>query len=340
MSTLLDTLVKRLDAEERADGRFHADCPFCGKAPYSRTGRPAQHFSFCDKGYKCFVCDRGGKLVELAEHLRLNLGQSTRETREHAQDQERPRFPWQDDPGPLLERYCGALDRVARWQAYKPLSIDSIGQYRLGVGRLPLWSQRTGRQYFYRYRRLIAPVFDVQGHCVALHGRAYHPDDDGPKWLSASGSDKRQLFVAGRLERGCMVIIIENYVDAIFAHQINPIAAYIACGTAGWQRAWTERLRAVAPRHVLVWLGHDLAGNGSVYHYHELRAAWEAEIVQRRATNPRLSALPFPQPPRPRGPQIAEQLLDAGIATDLYIWPRGTPPRADIGWWLMQEVHP
>jgi hypothetical protein len=48
--------------------------------------------------------------------------------------------------------------------AYKPLSLDSILRWKLGVGILP--SSRCEK------RRLILPVFDG-GRLVAFHGRAY-----------------------------------------------------------------------------------------------------------------------------------------------------------------------
>jgi hypothetical protein len=71
---------------------------------------------------------------------------------------------WQQRPEYYLSGYTGALDRVTRWVAYKPLTLDSIMRWKLGVGMFP--ASRS------EHRRLILPVF-AEGRIVAFHGRAY-----------------------------------------------------------------------------------------------------------------------------------------------------------------------
>lgn len=327
MASLFDTLCARLHAEPDSRGECWLDCPACGHGN--------KHFSFNERVGHCFACDYSGSLTQIAALLQIQPDERARPAR-RAQKAQAPR-QWQTRPDLWLERYCAALERVQAWQSYKPLSLDSIAAFRLGVGRLPLWSERTQRWYDYPQRRLIVPVFGASGRCVAFHGRAYLPDDDGPKWLSASGSDKRTLFVVGVLEPGCTVVVCENYADAILAYQVEPSACYIPIGGLSWQVAWTDQIAAARPAQVLVWLDHDLSGNGSRYHVVELLALWRADIEARRAANPALAARPFPNPPIPRGPKIANDFLAIGVKARRYEWPRGTPLKADIGWALMQE---
>ena len=328
---LLDQLVQELGAEHRRDGEYHADCPYCGKP----AKRGQTHFSMSTQGFYCFVCDTGGGLSQLAYDL--NLPHRPHHTRPTLAPLPEVPPPWRKDPEVLLSRYEHAYDRVQAWGAYKPLSLDSLAQFRLGVGQLPLWDADRQQVRWSRYRRLIVPVFDRTGQCVALHGRQRLRCDHGPKWLCATGSSKKELFIAGPWEPGVMVIIVENYVDAILARQMNPAATYVAIGATQWHDHWTRQIATLCPQHVLVWLDHDLAGNGSAFHRRALLDAWVAEITQRRQDNPHLATRPWPQPPQPIAPQIATQLHYAGVAVDCYQWPEGTPPKADMGWFLTQS---
>lgn len=310
MDDLLSTLATRLNATERRDGRHHADCPYCGK----EAKRAQTHFSFCDKGYSCWVCGEQGGLRKLARYLELTPDLPITPAR--AQEPPKPR-QWQLAPERWLAGYLEAPTRLQDWQSYKPLSIDTIARYRLGVGVLP--SSRC------RMRRLIVPVF-VAGDVVALHGRAYLPGDDDARWLTAGGSRKDVLFNADALRPGADVIIAENMVDALLAQEAEPNVVGVAGGGVAWRDTWTQQIVASRPRRVLVWLDHDLAGNGSRYHAAELLATWRERNPQARHT------------PAPRGPQIANALLSAGVRASVYQWPRGTPLKADLGWALAQEM--
>lgn len=303
MTTLLDTLAQRLDAQLRRDNRYHADCPFCHK----EAKQAQKHFSFCEAGYICWVCDAQGGLKALAEHLDVEGDASVAPRRA-----ERPQEPrhWQKRPEYYLDRYCGALDRVTRWQDYKPLSLDSIARFRLGVGVLP--ASRCEK------RRLIVPIFS-QGQVVAFHGRAYRDDDTDAKWLTAGGSSKQVLFNADALHGNPTVAICENYIDAILIMQAEPALVAVAGGGVSWREEWTNQVAHARPKHVLVLLDNDLAGWPSAEVYAELAAQWRDEH-------------PGVKPPEPRGPKIARSLLAAGVRSVRGpAWPPGTPPKWDIG---------
>lgn len=309
-------LCAELRVEPDRNGEAWIDCPWCQKGN--------KHFSFSTNGYHCFACDRGSKsLLMLARQLQLQPSERPARARQEAP---RPR-QWQQASDRWLDRYCEALDRVTAWQSYKPLSLDTIAGFRLGVGVLP--SSRC------QHKRLIVPVLD-RGKVVAFHGRAFRSEDTDVKWLSAGGSDKRVLFVAGELQPGCTVVIVENYVDAILAWQCEPNGCYIPLGGLSWQPEWTAQIALARPRGALVWLDHDLAGNGSRWHHREMLEAWRVEMIARRTADPKLAARPFPPDPEPRAPKIANELLAVGIRTHIYEWPKGSAWKADIGSELMK----
>ncbi len=308
MTDLLTILAHRLHADERRDGRYHADCMFCGK----EEKRGQTHFSFGEQGYYCFVCGAKGGLAALARHLDVRADAPI--TPRAPKPPPEPRH-WQTDAR-VLESYTSALDVVTCWTAYKPLSLDTIRRARLGVGVLP--ASRS------RHRRLILPVFE-SGRLIALHGRAFLPEDQDAKWLTAGGSRKDALYGAEQLRGGADVIICENMVDALLAMDAQPGVVAVAGGGVAWRDEWTQQIAASRPARVLVWLDNDLAGAPNASTYAALTRQW-------RQARP---GLPLPEP---RGPQIANDLLAAGVAARVYAWPRGTPPKADLGYALMQGV--
>jgi hypothetical protein len=309
-TTTFDTLCAQLHVEPDRKGEVWIDCPWCGHGK--------KHFSFSERGYKCFSCDRKGKaLSAIAAELSIQPDERARPVR-RAQAPQQPR-QWQQRPEFWLDRFCGALNRVQAWQSYKPLSLDSIAKYRLGVGKLP--ASRC------EYPRLVIPVF-AAGRCVALHGRAYLAGDTEAKWLTAGGSSKQVLFNIDAVRAGSDVAICENFVDAILVMQRYPDVVAVAGGGASWQESWTQQLIERRPRAVLVLLDNDLAGWPNEPTYAALSAAWQRER-------------PGATIPEPRGPKIATALLSAGLrrvrGPD---WPRGTPAKWDIGSELMQGGMP
>ena len=325
-TALFDSLCTQLHAEPDRKGEVWIDCPSCGK--------DKKHFSFNETTGHCFACDYSGSISQIA--ALLNICAENKPVKARRTAPQRPEY-WQRNPEPWLARYCEAFDRISRWEAYKPLSLDSLARHRLGVGKLPIWSEKQCRWYDYPHRRLIVPVFN-NGVCVAFHGRACDPADSGAKWLCASGSDKKVLFLTRPIKQGDTLVLVENYVDAILASEAAPDAVYAALGGASWQEQWTAQIAASRPARALVWLDHDLAGNGSRYHEAELLALWRHGVEARRAAKPELAARPFPKPPEPRGPKIANDLNAAGVATQLYVWKRGTPLKQDLGAELLRAV--
>lgn len=269
MTNLLKQLAIHLNAELRRDGEWHANCPYCGK-PMKRGDT---HFSFSDKGFKCFVgnCGVSGSLRKLAKHVGLDTGDyiAPSYTPEPIKV-ESSVFPYS-----LIERYERHPKRIELWQAYKPIPEELIIRYRLGVGKLP--DEKGG---FMKTDRLTIP-FIRDGKLVMLRGRAMnnHP----VKWMTC-GSPAR-LFNGESITRDCIVIVMENQADALvgwdyWKHENGvPVASSGGAGT--WLTSWSEYIRKVNPRGVLIAMDNDKAGQeGGVKVANSLRAARYLNPIQ------------------------------------------------------------
>lgn len=353
MADLLNALCAKLGTDLDYQGRAHADCPFCGAEGRSRSGGAKFHFYLFDRGGRrgavCWSCGWGtkgytppadwrgprpGTLAALAYALEVQ-GVDTIAPRAAP---ERPALPW--DRPDALERYTAAMaersaEVIAAWQSYKPLSAATIRRAGFGLGQVPMYDERRRHWYQMRFPRLLAPLVE-NGRMVGIAGRAYLPEDDGPKWLTASYST---LILHGleQVRPGDVVIWVENRVDRLLVEEHEPGVKALASGGLTWQPAWLDALAARRPRHVLIWFDHDLSGNGSPWHEAELLARWRAKTDERRHNNPRLMSQPYPAPPQPRGPMLANELLERGIKASLYKWPRGSAFGADVGSAIIAE---
>lgn len=349
MTNLLDALLDRLGARLDSHGRAHTDCPQCGAPPARHTGARAYHFYLYDLpggiGASCWVC--GGRwpgskgLRALAAMLDLR-GDYTAPAPRPAIDRTPPPWARTDD---ALERYQTAQEargeRYAAWTAYKPLEARTIDRAQLGLGRVPLWHEPDKRHpqgYWYESdQRLLVPLVEG-GRMVGIRGRAL-----AGGWLTGSGSASI-LYGLEDLRPGCDLVICENMIDRLLAEQESGCCALAPTnGVAVLRHLKPEWLAAIVrarPRQVLVWLDHDLAGNGSRYHQREMVERWRAGIAERRAADPaRYIGIPWPEPPTPAGPLVANQLLAAGLRARLYDWPRGTPFGHDLGDVVVEQMR-
>lgn len=324
-ATLLDTLATRLHAIERG-GRYHADCPWCGKC----VKQGQVHFIIDGRGAHCFACGRGASLLTLARELTVNPDGLSHEAPER---RERPRAPfemswreWQAATAPHVD------EALARWQQYKPVSREVITRYGLTVGRVPVFDEKRwewrvikrGAQYI---TRLIVPVLG-DGRVVGIAARAIEATDDAPKWLTPGS--KQYLQGAGQVRRGSRVVVVENYFDRIALAVARPDVVPVATGGLFWRPEWTAHLKAQRPSEVLIWFDHDLSGNGSAHHADRWLAEWQAQIDARWIAERRFGIVK-PKPPEPFGPRLANDLAAAGLPVRVFAWPCEAKHKADVG---------
>lgn len=292
---LFDDLARSADYVDRR-GWAHVRCPQCGKEPYTKGGRKASHFSFSAQGFgKCFACGFSCGLQKIAETLGVQPSGNTTRRIEQASAPRRP-ADWTKDPTRLLDGYLSHLKRLQLWQEYKPLSIDTIARFKLGVGVLPA-SQC-------KHSRLIVPVFQA-GKVVAFRGRAYLPQDDDPKWLTC-GSSQTALYNGDLLRPGvATVIVAENMIDCLIAmeryHDVVAVAS--TAGVATWRDEWTQQIAAIRPQRVIVWFDNDLAGTPAPKTYALLK---QERIASNKPVTPS------------NGPKIVNLLLERRIPAMLY----------------------
>jgi hypothetical protein len=284
-------------------------------------------------GARCWACGYRGSLAKLATYLDVQGAES-----HSAAPRELPPTPiapWAADDA--LERYRRAMgqrwgDVVAAWQRYKPLSEQSIKAADLGLGKLPLYDEDGDRWYESRYPRLLYPLVEG-GRIVGIAGRAYLPEDGGPKWLTGSTST---LILHGldTIEPGDAVIWVENRVDRLLVLEERPDVRCIASGGLTWRPEWLDAIAARRPRAVLMMLDNDLAGCPNQQTYIRGKAAWLARMQAQVKAGKIKQVPPFQEP---RGPVIANALLERGVKASVYRWANNTPEHQDIGSVIVQE---
>jgi hypothetical protein len=297
MNGLFGILLQLHGVRPDRHGEAHVTCPFCGKEP-----KPGQvHFSFSERGGKCFVCGQSASLVRLAELWG------------HEAPRPMPALAKRPKPAPLPSRDWAALvaqyaanpRRLEAWASYKPLPESVIRARRLGLGAFP------NRLSKCQHERLMVPLFE-NGRCVGIRGRSLGCGCG--KWLSPLGS-RCTLYNAEHLARarGKVVFVVENPIDALMLELFHSdIVAVATLGVSMWQDAWTDLLRRCGARRVVVAYDNDVPGNGGTA---AARAAWLA----------RHGSLPTPA-----GIRLVNRLLEAGIPARLYDW-GDAPVGADIG---------
>lgn len=334
---IIERLVQLTQAVPDRAGRWHCDCPACG-ASGLRNNRPAYHFYFYAtehrSGATCWTCGYRTTLAGLLRELG-DSGAYEPPAPAHVKPAAPP--PW-ERPGAWAnwQRTMASKQEAIwqTWQAYRPFTRETVARAGLAVERLVFRDDERG-WYQGRYPRLLIPIVR-EGVLVGFRGRAYQPLDDGPKWISATGTET-WLCGLETVRRGSEVIWCESLADRLLGEQQYPGVAFVASGGLTWRDEWLDHLARLKPRHVLVWFDHDLSGNGSPWHEEDWGDRWRAEQV-RRLTAAGKPTHRLPQAPSPRGPLLVAELRKRGIRADLYDWPHDSPEHADMGWTIMEDI--
>jgi DNA primase len=314
---------------------------FIGLCPFHPDRKPSLNVSPAKQIFKCFACGAGGdviKFVQLRERLEFQAalaflaqraGIDVHSTPAEARDerrieQMRKTIEWARDhfQRNLHDTPAGQAARdYARRRGLTPetisrhglgLAVDSWDDLlhagrRAGVSMELLQSagltatNEAGRTYDRFRNRLIFPINDGFGRCVAFGGRTL--GDDPAKYLNSPEtglfSKSRVLYGLDLAKRaiadaGCAVVV-EGYLDAVLLHQFGFTHAVATLGTA-LTDAHVKALRRISERVILCFDG-DQAG---------VRAADRAvEVAVLGGTEVRVAVLEGGQDP-------ADCLLAAG----------------------------
>lgn len=255
-------LVQGLHAQPNRKGEVYTKCPQCGKGD--------QHFSFSERGAKCFKCGYTPSLRKLADVLLGGAALAYAPAPVAAPIKPRP---WQTQAAALVESFTQTPGNVQAWQAYKPLPADVITRRKLGLGVFPggLAYKHQGSWVRCDHRRLIVPLFAGREQVAGFRCRAI--ECDHKKWLSPGGTEL-VLYNAAHIRRGQPLTVLENPIDALLVHYLWDEAAVATLGVTIWKDHYTDQVRQAGPSATL--FGFDANGEAPAWNARrarELRAA-------------------------------------------------------------------
>lgn len=326
-------LVDNIPNLKRHGAYYVGPCPMCG----GRDRFTVKLFQDGREGWLCRHCSGEDGYSTPEHYLVTRYGVSYRQAREMiasgSPDQFTPRAAqparepeetqpkkaswWQRDGGRFVYEFGTRPDVVTLWQAYKPLSEETIRSAWLGVGVLPA-SRCT-------HDRLIVPIFNDAGQVVCFRGRRISCDcvDHHGKlinWTASGGwrLEELPLYNLRGATPGEVVWIVENQVDALMVSELTDFRGVSTTSVSYWRDQWTQELLSVAPSLVVVAYDNDLVGNGG---------AKSRDALLKKSRD---AAGENWQPPACYGSHLALRLQAAGVPAVLYDW-KDSPAGDDIG---------
>lgn len=298
----------------QSNWHYYDICPFCKD---QRRQISAAHAT---RGFRCFKCGwhDAEEIMAALGITDFQIARWTPPAPRDDRDQAPPRR-WQANPQAYQDRFLGHLDRIRLWQAYKPLSLESISRFQLGVGVVP--------SVECRHPRLIYANLE-SGAPAGFRGRRLKCDCP-QKWVTAAGSG---IWLAGAhlLRPGAKVLRVENWIDAILCMQRWPGCVAVAStgGAEGWTRAMLDQIIASQPAGVkdLGDNDHACLPNAETIEY--IRTVINPERQQRGKKPLRISGA---------WRRHADYMRAAGVRVTHHIWPPGTPYKYDPGQMLIDE---
>ncbi|WP_428048283.1 DNA primase [Candidatus Proelusimicrobium excrementi] len=263
---ILELIKEYVPAVKRAGRTYKACCPFHQEKTPSFTVNP-------DKGFfYCFGCQAGGDVFEFLMRIEnLSFNEAARRLAERAG------IPWREEDS-LSEQEKGRLNdyklmnsakdfyhrqllapkgqSAVQYLQSRKINADTVNKFQLGLSffdgmtrtalkngytitdlkKLGLTSSATGTDYF--KNRLMFPIFNHRGDCVAFGGRIL--SDGQPKYLNSPEtplfSKSRVLyalnFAGPAIRREGKVILLEGYMDVIACHQAGAENCVAPLGTS------------------------------------------------------------------------------------------------------------
>ena len=276
-----------------------------GLCPWHEDSRPSLQVNPERQTYRCWVCDVGGDVFSFVMRMeKVEFREALEQLADRAGiDLPRGRGGLPTDEKAALrtvlawaaERFCGCLKsapEAAPARDYlrgRGLSADTIDRFQLGfapqawdwllrqaaaagMGRDDLVKaglaiERDDRSGHYdRFRgRVIFPIRDPQGRCVAFGGRVLPGDrPDSAKYINSPETplfSKSSMLYGLDTAREAMsdsrrAIVVEGYTDCLAARQAGIDDVVAVLGTALGERH-AKLLRRYADRIILVLDGDD-----------------------------------------------------------------------------------
>ncbi len=335
---------------------------FVGLCPFHNDHRPSMSVSPQKQIFKCWSCLAGGNAIKftqlihrveyrealeiLAQRAGIDVAQSPQSARA-ASDRERVRavLDWANKLFQNNLRETEPGRRAARYARDRGLTDETIARFGLGYAAdgwrdLLARAQRAGIALdalreaglvttnekgatYDRFRhRLIFPIHDPSGRCIAFGGRTL--GDDDAKYLNSPESplfSKSRVLYGVHLARraigsGRQVIVVEGYLDAVLLSQAGIENVVATLGTA-LTDSHMKLLRRYADQ-VVMCFDNDEAG---------LRAADRAvEAALRHRTEVSVAVVPDGKDPADyvigHGSEAFKSLLQSAIPALEFKWHR------------------
>jgi len=271
----IDDLLNRVDIVEVIDNRvplkkkgreFWACCPFHGEKSPSFSVSPSKQF------YHCFGCQKSGnavgflmdydhmEFVEAIESLAASLGMDVPYEKGSA-----PMKPAQQTLEPMYQAMEQCADYYQQQLKQSQAAIDYLknrgisGQTAktFGIGYAPPgWNSLSGdaktlvdsgmsikkddgKQYDRFRHRLMFPIRDRRGRCIAFGGRVINPEDN-PKYLNSPESPlfhkSDEIYGLYEMKKAVTnidrIYITEGYMDVVALSEHGVQTAVATLGTA------------------------------------------------------------------------------------------------------------
>jgi len=343
-------LAKACYAQAESIGKLTAsgfivlpECPFCGGNKKAGIRRVLDG-TYYKHRFNCFVCGKKVQSPEDWQELAARMAAPMQYQPTPKRQQAAPKtYPWQADPMRWHSRYTNDRNAVIdAWQAYKPLSEQTIVRYQLGYGAFSR-SQFNHDDYLIceHPRLMYANIENADNQASAFRGRIYkcNCDPKKHKWLSIMGS---QAWLWGQYHilkhaHGKRLIIGENPVDGMLAMQAMPgvLAVASTAGAGTFPDAWLQLIAAAKPKSVLIWLDNDLIGNPNEETRELLLARWIAKM-RAKGVEPTPQMIEH-QRTKAMGPKLVKALQALGVPTRAKEWASGTVPKMDMGQYLIEQ---
>ena len=215
------------------------------------------------------------------------------------------------------------------WQAlWDHLTAKGVSEDKIMAAGLAKPSQKGGKPYDTFRDRIMFPIRDARGRCIAFGGRAMDPND-GAKYLNSPETDlfdkSRSLYNHGPARaaagKGQGLIVAEGYMDVIALAEHGFEAAVAPLGTAITETQ-LQMLWRVAPEPIIA-LDGDTAG---------LRAAMRlidlALPLLEAGQSLRFALMPEGQDPddllKAKGASALQALIDEARPMVQLLWQRET----------------
>lgn len=256
--TLFKFIVSNLGLSVKKGTKIQAEvtCPYCGKDNDNHFHcSVGQIFSDRGWGFHCFSCGESASLVRFCKDIQLDIPENDLKLENELKNVRIPEpdknpADWLEHVDLFMLQALGHPNRYESWKSYKNFSEGLVDKYNLGYGTMPK----------FRGRWLITPIFSIAGEIQTLRGRQL----ESGGWISAPGVpiSNIDLPLVGRVNRGDVVFVVENYPDAILINETTDYKAVSSLSVSNWFDRWSNQLRQRLPSLVVVAYDADLAGNG------------------------------------------------------------------------------